>query len=107
MEEVLVREFPIGTSPRYNQLVGGLYRCDGSLIMKMVLMNVDKVSGEEKTTLSCSLTKTEMISFHNYIDMIAEMMCFEEPKEGMQIDSLSYCFAIESTHVTKTVMCTQ
>ena len=102
-----MREFPLCASTRYNKLVGRIYRCDGSFIMKMILTNVDKVSGEEKTTLCCSLTKTEMISFHNYIDMIAEMMCFEEPMEGMHIDSLSYCFAIESTHVTKTVMCTQ
>ena len=107
MEDVFVKEFLIAPSTPYFKLVARIYRRGDMYIMNMLSTNKDRVSGEEITTLCCSLTPPELESFHNYIDMIAQFVCVEEPKEGMHLDFISYCFEIESTFVTNRVICIQ
>ena len=107
MEEVFVKEFHLGGVAPYFKLFGRVYQRGDIYIMKMLATSVNTTTGGDKTTLFPPMNSLQVVSFQNNIGMVADFMCFEEPSSGMHIDSLSYCFAIESTYVTKTVMCTQ
>ena len=96
MEEVLVKSFPLSPDSTYFKLTARIYRRADSFIMKMFSTHVDMVTGEEKTTLCCAMSSSEIMSFQNYIGMIADYMRFEQPKTGMHRDSLSYCFVLEA-----------
>ena len=102
-----MKEFHLGGVAPYFKLFGRVYQRGDSYIMKMLSTNMNETTGDVKTTLFPPMNTLQVTSFQNNIGMAADFMCFEQPSSGMHIDSLSYCFAIESTHVTKTVMCTQ
>ena len=102
-----MKEFPLGGVSPYFKLVARVYERGDWYVMKILSTNVDVTTGEQKTTLSAAMNILQLTSFQNNIGMVADFMCFEQPSSGMHIDTLSCCFAIESTHVTKSILCTQ
>ena len=107
MEEVFVKEFHFGGVSPYFKLFGRVYQRGDEFVMKMLSTSVNATTGDEKTTLFPPMNALQVMAVQNNISMAADFMCFEQPSSGMHIDSLSYCFAIECTYVTKSLLCTQ